>query len=292
MPGVSRKEQNRIAQRNFRQRKIQMAQKTKEELESLTAKYEALLHEHESLKSIQTAPDCRAMQESEGGLQSVFDKREPRSVGAPDLAQLSKSATSVSSVQRDGSFNFSDIDSEFFLRDPFQDSPRTPEDQCDVSATASDAGKEDVIGFSPFETNAPAIQASYDAAAPLLPLVQPPTAFLPPPSAQSSLFWPSSSRCAQVSDGPGLPDLPDLPNWGDQPSNISYGSYDALSGQPLPPLVPSLDLGPTNGFASFSSRSDIVQAVLQAACIQNNLAYFELQAHQLRASQCGYGHLK
>lgn len=102
MPGSTRREQNRIAQRNFRQRKIEKARKTERELEAVQTMYNALLQEHEALKAVQAAPESHPRQAS-GGVPDHGARHRGRSYSVVSLQseqemQLEESVSSLPSL--------------------------------------------------------------------------------------------------------------------------------------------------------------------------------------------------
>ncbi|KAJ4329692.1 hypothetical protein N0V87_010654 [Didymella glomerata] len=102
MPGSTRREQNRIAQRNFRQRKIEKARKTERELEAVQTMYNALLQEHKALKAVQAAPESHPRQAS-GGVSDHGARHRARSYSVVSVQselemQLEESVSSLPSL--------------------------------------------------------------------------------------------------------------------------------------------------------------------------------------------------
>ena len=353
MPGSTRREQNRIAQRNFRQRKIEKAQKTERELEAVQAMYNALLQQHEALKAVQAAPESEPreasggvpdhdarhrgqsysvvsaqseqemqLQESVSSLsslpslpslpsvqslhseqleqwvqsvraaQSAPSDQQARSAEAEQPAQLQQSApteqtvelfdftkdfeSSLLPVQADGSLALTPVGDGFQCGDAFAVVPK-----------AADVGTSDL---SWDEVSAPPHQSTRAALACEPAVDRSPPFPAPPADVQTSLCWPSASGCAATSAWPDLPDLPEIVTWNGQQCGEPC---NALSAPPPPrALAPSFDCGLASDFASSGLRFNMVDAVLQAGAMQERLAYYELEAAKMRASQWTLGQIQ
>jgi hypothetical protein len=309
---VSRKEQNRIAQRRFRQKKTREAEETREKLGSLTAKYEVLLQQHESLKD-----QLLVQGGSLGGmLEDVpADASKPSDFDWESWSSLSSESVDPTCLIVQSTHVQPEEKRDEFALDTQQCHP--PHVPAYRDLQSSDASAVAVAEETPEELLDETARAGLSpvrAASSQLPSTRLPSSSSSSSSASSSSAqslsahaqaapcWQAAESCTLPSDWPDLPDLLDLPTQETHQSDALYGWPGALSipqplsqpppqylPQPFPPSVPDFGVGFANEFASPGPKVDLVQAVIQAGMLQEHIAYFQLETARLQAVQCGYG---